>query len=212
MAQHAKRTIGNSVAPPRFLAFMAIYVIAALALVRLRFSASDAIMAGFDIAAAFFLLTVFPLLKDGTPDSIRRHAADNDANRAAVLFIAAAIGVVLLIAIRTEIDGTRDPPALLIIATLALAWLFGNLIYALHYAHLYYREGHRPGGITFPGRDAPDYWDFVYFAFTLGMTFQTSDVTIEGREVRRVVLAQCLVAFVFNIGILAFTINTLGKP
>jgi uncharacterized membrane protein len=55
------------------------------------------------------------------------------------------------------------------------------------------------------------YWDFVYFAFTLGMTFQTSDVTITSERIRRIVTIHCLAAFFFNIGVLAFTINVLGS-
>lgn len=85
------------------------------------------------------------------------------------------------------------------------------MLYALHYAHLFYGQGNTDGGLSFPDTDTPDYLDFVYFAFTLGMTFQTSDVAINSRTIRRVVLAQSLAAFIFNIGILAFTINTLGS-
>ena len=66
-------------------------------------------------------------------------------------------------------------------------------------------------GIDFPSCDEPDYWDFAYFAFTLGMTFQTSDVQIPSRRVRKAALGQCMAAFVFNIGVLAFTINVLGS-
>ena len=102
----------------------------------------------------------------------------------------------------------------LIVATLALAWLFSNTVYALHYAHLFYLvdgSGKDGGGIDIPACTEPDYWDFLYFSFTLGMTFQTSDVEISSRTVRRVVLGQCLAAFVFNIGVLAFTINVLGS-
>jgi uncharacterized membrane protein len=100
----------------------------------------------------------------------------------------------------------------LVIGTLALCWLFSNLVYALHYAHLYYRAGRGgdAGGLTFPGTDEPDYGDFVYFAFCLGMTFQTSDVTITDGGTRRVVTLHCLAAFVFNLGVIAFTINVLG--
>ena len=78
----------------------------------------------------------------------------------------------------------------LIVATLALAWLFANMVFTLHYAHLYYLQkgGRDRGGIQVPGVKEPDYWDFLYFAFTLGMTFQTSDVTISDAHVRRVVL------------------------
>jgi len=87
------------------------------------------------------------------------------------------------------------------------------MIYALHYAHLYYlpaEDNEDSAGIEFPNCDDPDYWDFVYFSFTLGMTFQTSDVDITSRRVRRVVTGHCLAAFVFNLGVLAFTINSIG--
>ena len=101
-----------------------------------------------------------------------------------------------------------------LLATLVLAWLFANSVYALHYAHVYYfgsgEAGEPPGGIDFPGTRSPDYSDFAYFAFTLGMTFQTSDVAISEPSVRRLVLVQCLASFVFNIGVIAFTINALG--
>jgi uncharacterized membrane protein len=82
----------------------------------------------------------------------------------------------------------------------------------LHYAHIYYVEdgGKDSGGISIPGCDEPDYWDFVYFSFTLGMTFQTSDTQIESWRIRRISIGQCLAAFVFNIGVLAFSINVLG--
>ena len=65
-------------------------------------------------------------------------------------------------------------------------------------------------GIEFPGTKSPDYWDFAYFSFTLGMTFQTSDVAVTSTAIRKVVLFHCFAAFVFNIGVIAFTINVLG--
>ena len=84
-------------------------------------------------------------------------------------------------------------------------------VYALHYAHMFYLKGEAagrmPAGSTFPSTKEPDYWDFIYFSFTLGMTFQTSDIDITSRAIRRVSIGQCLAAFVFNLGMLAFTIN-----
>ena len=71
-------------------------------------------------------------------------------------------------------------------------------------------KGKDSGGLDFPECKEPDYWDFVYFSFTLGMTFQTSDVDMTSRKMRRVTIGHCLAAFVFNIGVLAFTINVLG--
>jgi uncharacterized membrane protein len=102
----------------------------------------------------------------------------------------------------------------MVVATLVLAWLFGNVVYALHYAHVYYQAGKDRGGdaagISFPETKEPDYWDFVYFSFTLGMTFQTSDCDITAQAIRRISIGHCMAAFVFNLGVLAFTINALG--
>jgi uncharacterized membrane protein len=108
----------------------------------------------------------------------------------------------------------RPKPSIvpLIVGTLSLAWLFSNVVYALHYAHVFYSgiDGKDARGIEFPKTDEPDYWDFLYFSTCLGMTFQVSDMNITSGRVRRVVMFHCLAAFVFNLGILAFTINVLG--
>ncbi len=94
-----------------------------------------------------------------------------------------------------------------------LSWLFANTVFAMHYTHLFYSQaqGQDLGGLQVPNTPKPGYWDMFYFSFTLGMTFQTSDVTVTGRHMRKVVLFQCIAAFMFNMGILAFTINALGS-
>ncbi len=209
----AKRSIsiGNRIAPLRFLIFVAVFAAAGIGIELGTGLWHLAVMGGFDLAAFIFLLSLWPMLLKSSAAEIRKHAADNDANRSRLLILAALIGIVLLVTIGVELSGPGEPLAGLIIATLAMAWLFANLLYALHYAHLYYGAGSGDDSLTFPGTKTPDYLDFVYFAFTLGMTFQTSDVAINSRAIRRVVLAQSLAAFVFNIGILAFTINTLGS-
>jgi hypothetical protein len=84
----------------------------------------------------------------------------------------------------------------------------------MHYAHMHYspdRDGiHDRGGFEFPGTAEPDYWDFLYFAFTAGMSFAASDVNITRGGIRRVVVLHCLLSFLFNIGALAFSINVLA--
>lgn len=211
MALQGKRKIGNRIAPARFIVFLVAFALLGAAIHVETGQWHYAVMGGFDLAALLFFLLLVPTLREGEASAIRRHAAENDANRGMLLVISALIGAVLLITIGVELSGPGEPMASLIIATLAMAWAFANMLYALHYAHLFYGQGDGASGLTFPDTKTPDYWDFVYFAFTLGMTFQTSDVSINSRAIRRVVLAQCLAAFVFNIGILAFTINTLGS-
>ena len=211
MSAERSISIGNRIAPLRFLIFVAVFAAAGIGIELGTGLWHLAVMGGFDIAAFIFLLSLWPMLLKSSAAEIRKHAADNDANRSRLLILAALIGIVLLVTIGVELSGPGEPLAGLIIATLAMAWLFANLLYALHYAHLYYGAGSGDDSLTFPGTKTPDYLDFVYFAFTLGMTFQTSDVAINSRAIRRIVLAQSLAAFVFNIGILAFTINTLGS-
>ena len=111
-------------------------------------------------------------------------------------------------------------------STIVSAWVFIHLTFALHYAHEYFDEvqGAQPdagrpsarpaksrGGIAFPGEDdadgEPDYWDFLYFAFIIGVAAQTADVAITSKTIRRTSLGHSVLAFFFNSAILALTIN-----
>lgn len=210
-------TLGNRLAPPRFVLFLVVLVAGFFTFRHFAAAQSmtDTAAMAFDLAAVVFLLSLIPLLRDSSVAEIRRHAADNDANRMFVLAITTIVTMVVLAAISAELPRASggDQVALAkLIGTLALTWLFANTVYALHYAHLYYsaRDGADSAGIDFPGTKTPDYLDFAYFSFTLGMTFQTSDTQITGRSIRRIATLHSFAAFVFNIGVIAFTINALG--
>lgn len=210
-----KLHLGKKIAPPRFILFAVLFVGGLFAAVPALGWGRGA-MAAFDVAAAVFLVAITRLLRRGEADRMREAAEKNDANRVGLLVLTGVTMVVILTAVAKELQGKADVAAIvLVIGTLVLAWLFSNTIYALHYAHLFYADGDDDGadagGLEFPECAEPDYWDFLYFSFTLGMTFQTSDVEVSSRRMRRVVLGQCLAAFVFNIGVLAFTINVLGS-
>jgi len=212
------KSIGNRVAPARFILFMALLVIAAPTAAWAshhftgdpwRDAAAKGFLAAFDLAAGLFLLASLNLLKVHDRGTMRAHAAANDANRTLLLVITAIVSLAVLVAVEIMIDAAPGwKTKALIVGTLLIAWLFANSVYALHYAHLYTM---REGGIDFPGKEPPGYADFVYFSFTLGMTFQTSDVAVTDRGIRKLVTAHCLAAFIFNLGILAFTINVLGS-
>lgn len=211
----ARKGVGGVLAPPRFLLFLGV----AAGAVPVGVGALGwrlGIMAGFDVAALAFLAACWSLVASEAA-AMRRAAVRNDANRALLLVISALVTLTVLVAVASELSqrGSPRPLALaVIVATLVLSWLFSNVVYALHYAHIFYSDavdgGRDHGGLDFPKTDEPDYWDFVYFAFCLGMCFQTSDVSIVDRQMRRVATGHCLLAFVFNLGVLAFTINTLG--
>ena len=205
------------IAPLRFVAFMVVTIVASAVAVGFR-GWQHGILVGFDAGAIMFLVSLIPLLRKCEADDMRRHAEQNDANRLLLLIITAAVTIVILVAIALELGGKNSPKPggiALVVATLALSWLFTNTVYALHYAHVYYlkEEGGTDdrGGIDVPDTPEPDYWDFIYFAYTLGMTFQTSDCQICSAHARRVATFHSLIAFVFNIGVVAFTINVLGS-
>lgn len=214
MTTSARPALGNRIAPARFLLFVAVFLAAGAAIFALGFGTRTALLMGFDLAALVFLGSVWPLL-EADPASMRRTAAHNDANRAGLLAITVMLSLVILFAVGTLVAAPGTLPRAdiaLIVTTLGLSWLFGNTVFALHYAHLYYlqSQGQDRGGLQVPEVQEPGYWDFLYFSFTLGMTFQTSDVTISGAHMRRVVLGHSMAAFVFNMGVLAFTVNAIG--
>lgn len=205
--------IGRRIAPPRFLIFLLTCIVGLP--IALRFVRwAEAAMLTFDIAAILFFIIVSPLLNDETAE-MRAAAEQNDANRAGLLAITGIVSIVVLAAVASELMQRGKPEPIqivLIVGTLVLSWLFTSLIYALHYAHMFYVEddGRDAGGVKFPETQEPDYWDFLYFSTCLSMTFQVSDMNLTSGRMRRVVMFHCLAAFVFNLGIIAFTINVLG--
>lgn len=210
--------LGNRLAPPRYVMFLAVLVAAFAGYWLLPGSESlaDGVAMAFDLAAGLFLVSLIPLLRDSDTAQMRLHSAENDANRVLVLAITTLASIVILAAISGELPRAQagDHVAMAKLAgTLLLTWLFANSVYALHYAHLFYSAqagGGDSGGIDFPDTKTPDYLDFAYFSFTLGMTFQTSDCAIASRAIRRIVTLHSFAAFIFNIGVIAFTINALG--
>jgi uncharacterized membrane protein len=208
------RTIGNRFAPWRFLVFLFVLVIGTIPATMWAGSWGFGIIAAFDVAAAIFLLLCWHILAIDDAAEMERLAQQNDANRTFLLTITAIVMAVLLIALAAETTG-RNPHTFekaVIIVTLIAAWLFSNTVYALHYAHMaYVTPGFGCTGFNFPGTPEPVYWDFVYFAFTCGMAFATSDVEVTDQRIRTVVTFHCLAAFGFNIGVLAFTVNLLAS-
>jgi uncharacterized membrane protein len=150
------------------------------------------------------------------PAATRRRAAAADPGRAGLLAIEllaslAGLAAAIVLIRRPEDFAPREQAGWLIglgVVAVVAAWLLAHTAFALHYAHLYYRDRGRPGGLTFAG-GPPDDRDFAYFSFTIGMTYQTADVTITERGLRRVTLAHALLAFVFNTLILALAVNVL---
>lgn len=167
---------------------------------------------GWDVFVACYLILAYGMILRGGVRHVRSSAIMQDDGRFLILMVTALGAFASLAAIVLELgSGQRGAFEIgLAIGTTALSWATVHTTFALHYAHEYYRGG-KPGGLAFPGGDAngekPDYWDFVYFSFVIGMTAQVSDVGITDRIIRRTATAHGIVSFVFNTALLALMIN-----
>jgi uncharacterized membrane protein len=170
-------------------------------------------LVGWDVGVALYLALAYRMVWRADVAHIRRRAALQDEGQTTILVLTVAAALASLAAIIAELGtttGASRQPIHLILATLTiiLSWGFTHTMFALHYAHEYYEENAgRGGGLTFPGEAQPDYWDFVYFSFVIGMTSQVSDVAVTCRPIRRTVTAHGIVSFAFNAALVALTVN-----
>jgi uncharacterized membrane protein len=201
--------------PPQHVAFLVSFVSGVLLLVG-SYGFATATLGGFVAAATLFIAFTTVLMRQDSAERLQIHAVRYDASRPLLLFIAALVFSVVILALVIELARNTphsDSQILLAITALLLAWIFGNLTLPTHYAHLYYQSAgeKRRGGLDFPGADDPDFCDFCYFSFVVGMTFQVSDVVVNDQGLRRLVMLHGLIAFVFNIGAVALTVNVVGS-
>jgi uncharacterized membrane protein len=174
-----------------------------------------AVLAGWDAFAAVVLAIVWTNIGVSNAATTRQRAAAEDPGRTTMYaLVLLASGSSLFAAVVLERQAKAIAPSAeaglvaLCLATALLSWVLTHTMFALRYAHLYYRERRDPGGgAQFPGESAPTYFDFAYLSFTVGMCFQTSDVTISGPQIRREVLLQAALAFLYNTAVLAFVLN-----
>ena len=205
----------NRIAPWRFVMFFVLLAIAS-ALALQWDDWSKAVLIGFDIAAVTFIASYVPLLRYDH-SKLSAVAEDNDANRGMLLAIVFVLSLIIFAAVLFELrqrSSMATSEKALIALTLGLVWTFGNLVYTLHYLHLFYMpdgKGKGQGGLEFPGTPHPVLSDFLYFSFTLGVAVQTSDVVVKSQRLRKIVTFHCVAGFFFNLGVLALTINILGS-
>jgi len=124
-------------------------------------------------------------------------------------------GAILLLLNKEAPTNNRLFHTIVSISPVVLSWFLLHTAFTVRYAHLYHdhdklKTGSVVGGIDFPSKKEPDYVDFAYFSFTIGMTFQVSDAQVSSAAIRRFVLLHGLIAFVFNTTIVALTINTIA--
>ena len=150
---------------------------------------------------------------------IVKRANKEDGSRLFVFIIVlvstfASLFIVLLLLIGEKKPGYEIVTPLVAVTGMMVSWILVHTVFTFHYAHMYYfkEKDDTPGGeaLAFPGSEKPDYLDFAYFSFVIGMTFQVSDVEIASRIVRRTALAHSLLAFALNTFVVALTINMIA--
>lgn len=170
---------------------------------------------GWDVTALTFLVITWGLILRCDAHQTELRAAAEDPGRTLVWLLVSGASAFSLFAslvvmkeARSQAPALRDLAVGLGLLAVALSWLVTHTGYALRYAHLFYRDdGEGVGGLDFPGKAAPSYFDFAYFSFTLGMCFQVSDVMVSSAQIRHTTLSHALLSFVYNTTILAVAIN-----
>jgi uncharacterized membrane protein len=180
------------------------------------------VLIGWNAAIWLFLLLALHMMHGATPQDIKRRAGIEEEGRGMMLGLIVAACIATFIAIGSELSqaqyatgAKRTFHVSLALSTIFGSWLFMNFAFATHYAHEFHtvqergKRGVKPLG--FPGEGEPDYWDFLYFAMVIGSTFQTSDVEINSRALRRNVLVHGLIAFLYNTAVIALTVNIASQ-
>ncbi|MDI3320359.1 DUF1345 domain-containing protein [Pinibacter soli] len=182
-------------------------------LLRLTFS--------WDIFAAMLIVLSWTVIFARSTARIREFARREDGSRLYVFLLvlissfASMIAVLMLILSKSDSDKHHTLYLIATIAGMLFSWIIVHTTFTFHYAHMYYdhddNDPHlKVGGLDFPSEKKPDYLDFAYFAFVIGMTFQVSDVEISNRKIRRLALAHGLISFVLNTFVVALTVNLIA--
>ncbi len=175
----------------------------------------------WDAGMICFLALTWWIMLRAVPKTMRQNAQRQDEGRVAILSLITAAACVSLLAIGFMLSNGKGVPTAILVFYVAIAaftivgsWMVVHTVFALHYAYGYYRDGDQPnkiaGGLEFPDDRQPDYWDFLYFSFVIGMTSQVSDVGISSRALRRLALLHGVLSFFFNTAILAMSINIIA--
>jgi uncharacterized membrane protein len=212
---------------PQLAAAIVIGIVAAL-LVPSTIQTATRVLIGWNFAVWTYLVLMWLHMAFASDDSVRRNASREDESAGTVLFLICTATVASLVAIVIELGttkslglGSKVLHTTLTATTLIGAWFLIPTIFTLHYARLYYGSDPAAPALVFPDNDpqsssgeskdgaklTPNYWDFLYFAFTIAVASQTADIGLRGRHARRGVLAQSVLSFYFNVAVLGLCVN-----
>ncbi len=173
------------------------------------------VLIGWDAAVLLYAVWMWRTIWRLDDGATRRRARREDPSRAltdGLLLGASAASLIAVAGVLIQAGGhsgaTKDLLIGLGILSVAIAWVLVQTLFTLRYARLYYQEPE--GGIGFSESGPPEYSDFAYLAFTVGMTFQVSDTSVESKAMRATVLRQAWISYVFGAAIIAITINLVA--
>lgn len=170
---------------------------------------------GWNAAVWLYLITMMRMITRADHHKVREIACKQDENAGIVLLALVLCAVLSLSAIIWELGDIphlkpdQRPIRYAFTALTVLgSWLVVGMLFTFHYAHMFYLSRERVRPLQFPAElNDPDYWDFLYFSFTIAVAAQTSDVIVQGRRIRKLALAQSVLSFFFNVAIIGLSIN-----
>jgi len=177
---------------------------------------------GWTVGVAVYLALVWSLAYLLDARQTRERAQSLDQPNVLLLVVVLTAVMFSVVAIAMLLQRVRDLSGLdrglhvvLALLALAMSWLMIHTVYAVHYAHHYYineksRRRDEEPALDFPGKAAPGYADFIYYAFVIGMTSQVSDVQVRSPDLRRITLVHSVLSFAFNMLVLALSINVVA--
>jgi uncharacterized membrane protein len=179
------------------------------------------VLASWDIGALCYLVLGWSVIARTDESQTRLRAQRYDPSGYVIFLLVVIAASASFVAIGFMVGDFKALPfwpraerLVLSAAALLLSWLLIHTLFAFHYARLYYWQprgrGEHHRGLRFPDDDEPDYLDFAYYSFVVGMTSQVSDVAVLSRPMRRLTLVHGVLSFIYNIAILAMSINIIG--
>jgi uncharacterized membrane protein len=178
----------------------------------------------YDLGVAVYMTLFAVLMRRASPEDAAELARRGEPNNILTLIVANALSIASLVGVAAMLNHPIGRPRWLVnlhmttsLLAVILSWFLSHVYFSLHYMRLYYDDTVIDGkltyhrGLEFPERETADYWDFMYYSFTIAMCYQTSDVTVTSVRIRRVTLVHAIFSFLFVTAIIGFVVNVISN-
>ena len=178
----------------------------------------------YNLGVGVYLVLTCALMKRASPEDAAELSRKGEPNNILTLIVVIALSVVSLVGVAAMLNHPSGRPRWVVnlhmttsLLAVILSWLLAHIYFGLHYARLYYDDTVVNGkltyhmGLEFPQRETADFWDFMYYSFTIAMCYQTSDVTVTSVRIRRVTPVHAIFSFLFVTAIIGFVVNVISN-